>query len=461
MNRLFHTSIFRIALLYLLLLGVTLLAVTAVVYWSTASLIEGQTDETIQAEIRGLAEQYRNEGLPRLMEVLHERSGPAGSRENVYLLAGPRYQPLAGNLTRWPGEAIAADGWVEVSLARRDDPSATPHVIRGRAFDLAGGYHLFVGRDTVERSDFRDIVMGALAWALLPAVILGLAGGALIGRYSLARVDAVRAAGADIVSGDLSRRVPLTGSGDEFDRLAATINDMLARIETLMGGMRVVTDSLAHDLRSPLTRAKSSIETALRRRDGDAEGYRQALEQTATELEIIQRTFDSLINIAQAEAGLNRLTLDGLDLTALARDLVEVYQPIAEDAGLELASEIAPEVTIRGHRQLLGQALANLIDNAVKYSPAGGRIAVTLARDDAGAALLCVSDQGPGIPADDRARVLERFVRLDASRGTPGSGLGLSLVAAVATLHGAPLSLDDAPSPTGPGLRVSLRFPAA
>ena len=465
MQRLIHTSIFRIALLYLLLLGITLAALLGVIYWSTADLIERQTDETVQAEIRGLAEQYRDEGLGRLMEVIRERSGPRGTPENVYLLTGPRFAPLAGNLTSWPAAAAAKDGWLEVKLARREDPSGLPHVIRGRAFDLAGGYHLFVGRDTVERGDFRSIVAGALAWAVLPVLLLGLGGGVLIGRYSLSRVDAVRAASEDIVRGDLSRRVPLTGSGDEFDRLAATINTMLARIETLMGGMRLVTDSLAHDLRSPLTRAKSAIDMALRRPGDDitqdTEAYRQALEQTAAELEIILRTFEALISIAQAEAGLNSLALGELDLSALAGDLAEVYQPIAEDAGLELSSEIAEGIVLTGHRQLLGQALSNLLDNAVKYSPAGGRITLTLDRSADGGARLSVADSGPGIPAADRARVLQRFVRLDDSRGTPGSGLGLSLVAAVAKLHGVNLELSDHPSPQGPGLKVTLDFPAA
>lgn len=461
MHRLFQTSIFRIALLYLLLLGVTLTVLLGFIYWQTAGLIERQTDETVQSEIRGLAEQYSDEGLLRLMEVIHQRSGPRGTAENVYLLTGPAYQPLAGNLTNWPAAASEAEGWLEVTLARRDDPSGVPHVIRGRAFDLAGGYHLFVGRDTLARGDFRSIMAGALAWAVLPALLLGLIGGALIGRYSLTRVDAVRAASEDIVRGDLSRRVPLAGSGDEFDRLATTINQMLEQIETLMGGMRLVTDSLAHDLRSPLTRARSAIEMALRRPghgDGDAaEDYRRALEQTAAELEIILRTFEALINIAQAEAGLNRLTLGELDLSALVGDLLEVYQPIAEEAGLELDGDLAEGVTVRGHRQLLGQALANLLDNAVKYSPAGGRICVGLVADEE--ARLTVADSGPGVPADDRRRVLQRFVRLDTSRGTPGSGLGLSLVAAVAKLHDVALTLDGNPSSLGPGLKVTLSFP--
>ena len=179
MHRLIQTSIFRIALLYLLLLGATLAVLLGFIYWSTAGLIERQTDETVQAEIRGLAEQYRDEGLVRLMEVIRERSGPHGQPENVYLLTGPRFEPLAGNLTAWPGDMTNKNGWIEVALARRKDATGKPHTIRGRAFELAGGYHLFVGRDTVERGDFRDIITSALAWALLPAIVLGLLGGAL------------------------------------------------------------------------------------------------------------------------------------------------------------------------------------------------------------------------------------------------------------------------------------------
>jgi signal transduction histidine kinase len=451
-RRLLHTSIFRIALLYLLLLGMTLLAVLGVVYWSTVRLIDRQSDVTVEAEIRGLAEQYRTEGLPRLVEVVRQRSGPGGAPENVYLLTGPLLGRLAGNLAAWPDGETDPDGWMEVSLGRSDDPTGAQHSVRGRAFDLAGGYRLFVGRDRVERDDFRDIVAGALAWALLPALGLGLVGGALIGRYSLRRVDAVRATGADIVRGDLSRRVPLTGSGDEFDRLAATINEMLERIETLMGGMRLVTDSLAHDLRSPLTRAKSAIDMALRQ-NLDAEAYREALEQTAAELEIILRTFEALISIAQAEARLHQLSFGDLDLSALTGDLLEVYQPIAEDAGLELRGEIATGLRVKGHRQLLGQAIANLLDNAIKHGAGRGGILLSLTAEGA-TTILSIADSGPGIPAQDRRKVLERFVRLDDSRGTPGSGLGLSLVAAVAKLHGATLELGD----NAPGLKVTLAF---
>jgi len=452
-TRLFRTSGFQIAVLYVVLLSATLIALVAFVYWSTAKLIDRQVTDTIEAEIRGLSEQYRAEGLPRLIQVIRERSGPRGNPQSVYILASPVFMPLAGNLASWPQESPDANGWLEVRLKRTDDPGDALHIVRGRAFDLAEGFHLFVGRDTEERGNFQRIIVESLAWALLPVLLLGLLGGALIGRYSLRRVEAVRAAGEDIVNGELSRRVPLTGSGDEFDRLAETINKMLDQIDTLMTGMRTVTDSLAHDLRSPLTRAKSGIEMALRA-ESDPQTYRQVLEQTNSEIEMILRTFESLNNIAQAEAGMNRLALEPLDLSKLLEDVVEVYQPLAEDAGLRLETEIASDIVINGHRQLLAQAIANLMDNALKYTPREGRVRAFLDRTEHGA-VLGVADTGPGIPPDDRERVLHRFVRLDDSRGTPGSGLGLSLIAAVAKLHGAELDLAD----NGPGLKITLLFP--
>ena len=450
-SRLLRTSGFRIAVIYLLLLSVTLFALTAFVYWSTSDLVDRQMKETVEAEIRGLADVYRDEGLPRLVEAIGERSGPGGDPKDVYLLIDSEQEWLAGNLEIWPEGRMGRDGWLEVRLEQSEDDSDA-HLVRGRVFDLEGGYRLFVGHDMNEQEDFRDILLRALGWGLPPALLFGLVGGALIGRYSLRRVDAVRTTGEEIINGDLSQRVPLSGSGDEFDRLAATINEMLDRIDTLMTGMRLVTDSLAHDLRSPLTRAKSGIELALRQ-DHDAQSYKQALEQTGTELETILRTFEALINIARAEAGVNRLALSSLDLSALVSDVIEVYQPIAENAGLCMSSEIAPDIAIVGHRQLLGQAIANLLDNAIKFSPAGGRIQISV--EGGNAPRLTVRDSGPGIPAPERDRVLQRFVRLDHSRGTPGSGLGLSLVAAVAKLHGARLELLD----NEPGLVVTLEFP--
>ena len=452
-TRLFRTSTFQIAVLYLALFGATLVGVLGFIYWSTSDLIDRQMNKTIHAEIRGLSEQYRDEGLTRLIEVVRERSRRNDDLENVYLLTDPFYRPLAGNLVSWPREPEIKDSWAEIRLRLKADPEHTERKFRARLFDLPDGFRLLVGRDTEARGNFRRIMEEGVAWSLIPVLLVGLGGGILVGRYALRRVDAVAATSHEIVSGDLARRVPLSGSGDEFDRLARTINEMLDQIDMLMTGMRVVTDSLAHDLRSPLTRAKGGIELALRG-EKDAETYRQALEQTTVELDAILRTFEALINIAEAEAGMNRLAMTELDLSGLMLDLFEMYQPIAEDAGLELIPEIAQAVKVTGHRQMLGQAIANLLDNAVKFTPRGGRIVIALEGGSDGP-VLRVTDDGPGIPAAQRENVLQRFVRLDSSRNTAGSGLGLSLVAAVARLHGAALVLGD----NQPGLTVDLAFP--
>lgn len=453
-TRLFRTSTFQIAILYLALFGASLIGVLAYIYWATTDIIDHQMNETIQAEIRGLSEQYGEEGLGRLVEIIRERSARGRSREDVYLLTDPALHPLAGNLESWPGTTGAGNGWAEVQLRRTSDPAGSRHTIRARMFELPGGYHLLVGRDTDERSDFHRIMGEGIAWALVPVLLVGLGSGILVGRYALHRVDAVAATSREIVKGDLTRRVPLSGSDDEFDRLARAINDMLEQIDMLMTGMRTVTDSLAHDLRSPLTRAKSSIELALRR-EADAEAYRAALEHTDAELDTILRTFEALIDIAAAEAGISRQNMTTLDLTGLVQDLFEMYQPMAEDAKLELNATIEEDISVAGNRQMLGQAIANLLDNAIKFTPVGGRIEMSLTRDGKNL-VLRIADTGPGIPAEERGHVLERFVRLDSSRKTPGSGLGLSLVAAVARLHGASFSLGD----NEPGLTATLTFAA-
>jgi len=452
--RLFRTSTFQIALLYLALFGATLVSVLGFIYWSTSDLIDRQMNETIEAEIRGLSEQYHDEGLTRLVEVVRDRSSRNDDLQNVYLLTDRLYRPLAGNLKEWPQQPDVGTNWVEIRLHRTDDPARIERKFRAHVFDLPGNFHLLVGRDTEARGNFRRIMEEGFAWALVPVLFLGLGGGIVVGRYALHRVEAVAATSREIIKGDLTRRVPLSGSGDEFDRLAHTINEMLDQIDMLMTGMRAVTDSLSHDLRSPLTRAKGSIELALRR-EADMEAYRQALEQTNTELDIILRTFEALINIAEAEAGITRMSMTKLDLSGLMRDLFEMYQPISEDAGLELVAEIAPDISVTGHRQMLGQAIANLLDNAIKFTQSDGRIVVSLERSPAGP-VLRVADNGPGIPEEHRESVLQRFVRLDGSRTAPGSGLGLSLVAAVARLHNATLTLGD----NEPGLSASLLFPA-
>ena len=456
--RLFRTSTFRLSLLYVGLFGASVLVLLAFIYWTTVRVIDRQTTATIEAEIRGLDEQYRARGVRRLIAVIEERSGPYGDPDSVYLLADAGFQPLAGNLSAWPREASGAQGgWVEIAATRAGGEAQG--TLSARTFVLSGGFRLLVGRDPRGRADFEGLILETLGAALGITLVLGLLGGLVMSRRMLRRVDAVHETGQRIVRGDLSRRLPVTGVGDEFDRLAVTVNEMLDEIETLMTGLRTVTDSVAHDLRSPLTRLKSRLELALcdgaRDGDGDGRSHRAALERAIAETDGILRTFAMLMEIARAESGKAGIAMAPVDLGAVVADMVELYAPLADEKGLAIETVLDETDTVAGHGQFLSQLVANLLDNALACT-AEGRIRVALAREPSGAARLTVEDTGPGIPPAERERVLQRFVRLDTSRPSGGSGLGLSLVAGVASLHRATLALDE--SPLG-GLRVSVTFP--
>lgn len=453
---LFRTTAFRLTILYLALFVASVLAILGLIYWSTVGVIDRQTTATIEAEITGLAEQYKERGLAGLIEVVRERSGEAGSPDSVYLLWDPAHGPLAGNLAAWPPKATALSEWLSLDLTRREEGASVSHQVRARTFELVGGYRLLVGRDMHEKAKFRRIVFDTLTWSLAAAIALGLFGGIFLSRRILGRVEDVTRTARRIMQGDFSQRIRHGESADEFDRLAESLNALFAQIERLMSGMRLATDSLAHDLRGPLTRLRGRIELALLA-PPNAVRDREALVSVLGQAEAALMTFDSLLKIAAAESGMAAAELKPIDLAAVAQDAAELYEPVAEEKGIRLTLAADPgSPAVAAQRELLAQALTNLLDNAVKHTPAGGVISVEV-RADAGEVLLAVADNGPGIPASDRKRVLDRFVRLEESRSTPGSGLGLSLVAAVARLHGATLELAD----NGPGLRVELRFQAA
>ena len=457
--KLLRTSTFRIALVYLALFGLSVVALFAFVYWNTAVFIAEQTDETINAEITGLAEQYREGGLNGLLNVVRERG--RDQSQSLYLLADPARRWLAGNLDAWPQVETGPGGWMDFIVRRKVGRRAETHHVRARHLLLRGGFQLLVGRDVQERHDLAERLRESLIWIVALTIALGLFGGVAMSRNMLRKIDAINRTSRDIMAGDLSRRVAVSGSNDEMDHLAQNLNAMLGEIERLMTGMRQVTDNIAHDLRSPLNRLRGRLEVTLMA-PPSAAAYRTAMEETITEADSLLNTFNALLNIAEAEAGTQRGAMAELDPGRLAGDVAELYTPLAEEKGITLACEAAEGLRVTGDRHLLSQALANLADNAVKYTPRGGSVTLTARRTDGtdgtgGGVELTVADSGPGIPAADRERVLERFQRLEASRNSPGSGLGLSLVAAVARLHGAKLVLDD----NNPGLRVSLRFAAA
>ena len=426
------------------------------VYWHTSVFYARQLDDTIQAEIRGLAEQYRLGGLPRLNDVVAQRSAAAGG--GLYLIADAQGERVSGNLAAPSSELLAKRGRVQFPY-RAPAPSGTQtRLAIGQVFSLSEGYRLVVGRDIEDRRKLQDIFTSAFLWGVGFIAVIGILGGLLVSRVLLRRIGAITDTSRRIMDGDLSRRVPLTGTGDELDRLADSLNTMLERIEQLVAGLREVSDNIAHDLKTPLTRMRNRIDTALRD-SPDQETYRDTLIQTIEDADDLIRTFNALLSIARLEAGAQVESFETFDLSALAADAVELYEPVAEGEGITVALDAALPAQVKGNRQLLAQATANLIDNAIKYArPEHGDGAIAVRVEPSGARVrLSVADNGPGIPEDQRERALKRFARLETSRSRPGSGLGLSLVAAVVRMHGGEIALED----NRPGLRVVISLPTA
>lgn len=459
--KLFRTTTFRLSLAYMVLFGAAAALAIGYIYWNTSILFAHQLNQTIAAEVQGLTEQYRDGGVNALADTVANRSVAPGN--SLYLLASPDHTPIAGNLKVRPETFDRSGQPFEISYTAfgQAEPVQRRAIIRVLRFD--SGYYLVVGRDIEDKRKFERVIGSAFLWGLGVMTLVGLGGGWLVSRSILARIDGVTAASRTIMAGDLSGRVPVYGTGDELDRLSENLNAMLEKIEQLMIGLREVSDNIAHDLKTPLNRLRNRVESALRT-EGSEESYRKALQRTIEEADGLIKTFNALLSIARLEAGAVRETMADVDVSALARDVAELYEPAAEDRGLTLESAIAADLHLTGERQLLGQAVANLIDNAIKHGAppktrAGkkvkpGRITLTGSRRN-GAIEISVCDPGAGIPAADRERVFNRFVRLEASRSQPGSGLGLSLVAAVARLHGGTVRLED----NHPGLRAVLSFP--
>ena len=456
LGKLVRSTAFRLTLVYLLIFVLYAAALLAYFALNTGRLITEQITATVETEIAVLTEQYTVGGLRRLVLILENRSLRPGS--SLYLVTTPTGQALAGNVGSLAPGVIDRTGWSETVYRRLDEQDTAEHSALVRVVQLSGGFRLLVGRDLEERGRMREIITAAARGSVALVVVLGLAGGFFVTRRVLRRFDAMTATTQRIMAGDLSERLPVAGTGDELDRLASNLNDMLDRIEALMLGLKEVSDNIAHDLKTPLTRLRNRCEAALRTANDEPE-YRAALESMLDESEGLIRTFDALLMIARAESGHSRDNMKDFDAAEIVRGVGELYEPVAEEKGLSVKIE-AERATIRGNRELLSQALANLVDNAIKYSRPEGEVTEALeivlsARPDGQRVLIGVADHGPGIAEADRARAVERFVRLPQSAAEPGSGLGLSLAAAVARLHGGELRLED----NAPGLRTVIDLP--
>lgn len=450
------TSTFRLALLYAMLFGLSVLVLLGIFYWGADRALERQTSQAIEAEIQALHERYRAAGLGGLTQAIIERAARPRLSDMLYLLATPGGAVLAGNMTDWPERVRRVDGWLVFAVERRwQTGEVEQSQARARSFELPQGLRLLVGRDSRERQSLRRFMLEASAWSMAAIVLLGIGGGLVLSRRVLGRIDAVARVAEEIRKGAVSSRVALTGTGDEFDRLAETLNRMLDEIERLVASIRGVTVNIAHDLKSPLARLRGRLEMAMRADAPPAE-RNTTIEAAIADADGLIATFNALLSIAEAQSGRSPAEMVELELAGLVEDASDLYEPLAEERGLALEVESAPGAIVVANRQLLFQALANLIDNALKYTPAGGVVRIRTGIGPDGPE-LAVADQGPGIPEADRARVIEPLVRLDQSRGTPGSGLGLSLVDAIARLHGAELRLED----NRPGLKARLIFARA
>ena len=459
LTKLFKTTAFRLSVAYLLVFALFAGFILGYVAWNARQVLDDQIQGTIEAEITGLAEQYRLGGIRRLVGVIDRRTREPSA--SLYLVTTNAGERLAGNVGSLPAGVLDDPGVRETDYRQSDEPDA--HVRRAlvRVFILPGGFRLLVGRDVEERERLGAVIRQALGLSLGLVTILACLGGWFVTRRVLKRVDAMTETTRTIMAGDLDGRLAVSGNGDELDRLATNLNAMLDRIGELMSGMKEVSDNIAHDLKTPLTRLRNRAEEALRTAKAP-EDYARALEGTIDESDNLIRVFNALLMIARLEAGNAAMTMADFDLSEVAQSVAELYDAVADEASVPLEVAIEPDLSLHGNRELVGQALANLLDNALKYGVAtedepACPPSITIAAKRVGENVeISVADHGPGIPESARGHVLERFARLEAARSRPGFGLGLSLVAAVARLHGGELRLED----NSPGLKAVLALPA-
>jgi signal transduction histidine kinase len=429
--------------------GASALVLIGVVWWATLGYLEQQTNATIEAEVTGLVEQYSRRGPDGLQAVIRGRAAVNTGLLTVYLYADRDRRPLAGNLTAWPAGRVDADGWYSFPVIAQGGRRIG---MRGRIVMLRDGQGLLVAQDQSRLEGTRSLINKASFWALGGGLLLALLGGFLMSSSVMGRIDAINRASREIMTGRLHRRMPLRGVNDEFDQLSENLNAMLDRIDSLIDGVKSVADNIAHDLRTPLTRLRGRLENLTVRPGLDNE-LRDELNLAMSEADHLLATFRALLRIARIESGTHDREWADVDLHPLLQDAWELYQAVGEEK--DIAIHLGPVAgQLRGDRDLLFQALCNLLDNAIKYSPAGSQVTLE-ATGTADGFSISVGDRGPGIPEAERDKVLDRFYRSASVAGVPGSGLGLSLVNAIAHHHGGQLVLTD----NGPGLRATLRLP--
>jgi len=443
---LFRSTAVRLAFGHAVLFVVSSLLLTGFLWWRTALYLDREIDAVIIADAQAISDRLRDFGLPGAIDTINERVGHASDEHAIYLLVDPTLSPVAGNLRAWPLEVRARPGWNDINLER----DGRLHVTRALVGILPGGFRLLVGRDVQDRAEVRALIVDSLIWASLGATILAIFGGLLMRRAVLARVETINRTASAIVLGDFSRRVPTQGSSDEFDQLARTVNAMLEQIERLVEGVRNASNVVAHDLRTPLAELRTRLEVLLRARP--PEPYEE-IQQAVGDIDRIVEVFNALLRLAEIDSGVRRAGFRMVDLAQVAHELVELYEPLAEEKEVSFTSEAPVAVEVHGDPNLLAQAIGNLVDNAIKYAPTRGTVSLRIMHTE-DRVEVTVADDGPGIAEADRPRAVQRFYRGYRTTDSKGIGLGLSIVDAIARLHGATLTFAD----NHPGVIVTLTF---
>jgi signal transduction histidine kinase len=454
-----RSSTFKIALVYVVLFSSSIFGLLAYVYWSTTSYLRENLDRAVVAERTVLMRAYDTGGRRGLMALIDKRAKDERLAGWVYELADAAFAPVAGNLAGWPSkaraamDADAAAGWRRFADFEAPAEAAQQYSLRATYRTLSNGDHLLVGREVAGLDGFAATTATALAVAAGLFLVLAAAAGISTARRSVTRIEAINATSREIMRAGLGRRIPLRGTGDEWDELATNLNSMLARIEQLVETNRQVSDNIAHDLRTPLTRMRARLERAAAQPPA-ATGYQTLVHDMIGEMDGVLQTFSSLLRISRIEATDHSAAFPQVDLNNLTAEVIELFDAAAEENSVRLIFSGSERLPINGDRDVLFDAISNLVDNAIRHGGRGGEVQVAVGHTGDGPT-LSIADRGPGVPPGERQQVFKRFYRLEHSRNSPGNGLGLSLVAAVADLHGARIELTD----NAPGLKVELHFP--
>lgn len=456
LRRLFRTATFRLALAQVGVFTVFAFALLFTIYFTTAGQLTRDAERSADAEFASLAQIYNEGGLQRLNEEVIDKIAAGG--QGLYVLADQDGEVISGSFDSLPVMPEAEPRRIVFPFDAVTENGSVRKTGRGRVGRILNGPILLVARDMGDANAIVGRISSAVWTGGLLGLIFSIFAGYSAARQAARRADMLSKTARDVMAGDLSQRAPVLGVGDEFDDLARDLNAMLARIQRLVASSRTAGDAIAHDLRSPLVRMRQTLEQALDQ-PPDTETDRAALRKALEETERIIGTFNAVLRISHVQTA-DSWKFEPVDVSALAGDLAEFFAPVAEDANIAFQAAIAPNVTIEGEPRLIEQAVANLIENAVKYTPAGGAIRFDVRRARDGAAELIVADTGPGVPPSERERVKERFVRLSAERAPGGVGLGLSLVTAVVEVHQGQFVLDDGlGGGDGPGLSAALLLP--